>query len=279
MTSPPTGTPISKVSISKDSTGYSELLEWIVKHMPGPRLAISGEGAGSYVAGLTRAVAAAGLIVIESEQPGHIERCKDQSDPIDANSVALAASHLDADRLLRQQTEGDLDALRILLGARQDLTTTATRQSNRLRALLLSGNDTDRKIARAALTEATLVSLIRRPSPTDMTRQQAVRHAEIRRLALAVAVIGRELKASSTQLQAIVDDLAPGLTDRRGIGPISAAEAIIKLSSIDCPEIRAGTGLSHDRLPTLLISRFRRPQRLAIGVLVRWDIGDTGRTV
>jgi hypothetical protein len=32
------------------------------------------------------------------------------------------------------------------------------------------------------------------------------------------------------QLQAIVDDLAPGLTDRRGIGPIRAAKAILSVS-------------------------------------------------
>ena len=38
------------------------------------------------------------------------------------------------------------------------------------------------------------------------------------------------LKAHRTQLQAIVDELAPGLTDRPGIGLVSVAQAIVSFS-------------------------------------------------
>ena len=206
-----TGTPIATISVSKDSTSYSDVLSWLMMHAPGPRLVLSGDGAGRYVAGLARAVTAAGMTVIESEQP----------EP---------AWQLDTERLLSSQAEDDRDALRILLGARQELTTTVTRQSTRLRGLLLAGDDTDRKIARAAFTEATLIGLVRRPQPHGMSRQRFVRHAEIRRLALLLVAVGRDLKANSAQLQAIVDDLVPGLTDQRGIGPINAAQAIVSLS-------------------------------------------------
>jgi transposase len=57
-----------------------------------------------------------------------------------------------------------------------------------------------------------------------------VRQAEIRRLALALREATRALKANRTQLQAIVDELAPGLTSQRGIGPVSAAQAIVSFS-------------------------------------------------
>jgi transposase len=57
-----------------------------------------------------------------------------------------------------------------------------------------------------------------------------VRHGELRRLALALREGSRALKANRTQLAAIVADLAPGLTDRRGIGPVSAAQVIISFS-------------------------------------------------
>ena len=57
-----------------------------------------------------------------------------------------------------------------------------------------------------------------------------VRHAEIRRLALSVFAAGRALRDNTTQLQDIVDELVPGLTDRRGIGPVGAAQAIVSLS-------------------------------------------------
>lgn len=150
--------------------------------------------------------------------------------PVAAQISPQIASRDDAYRLATSRASGDRDALRILLRARQHLTSTITGQSNRLRALLLSGNDTDRKIARGALTALTLASLARRREPPDATSQRSVRHAEIRRLALAISSTGRELKANNLQLQAIVDDLAPGLTDRRGIGPISAAQAILSVS-------------------------------------------------
>jgi transposase len=38
------------------------------------------------------------------------------------------------------------------------------------------------------------------------------------------------LKVNRAQLQAIVNDLAPGLTNQRGIGPVSAAQAIVSFS-------------------------------------------------
>ena len=101
----------------------------------------------------------------------------------------------------------------ILLGARHDLTTAHTAQTNRLRALLLGGDDTDRQLSRAALSEPVLTALARRRSPRDADRAQAVRHGELRRLAVALREGDRALKANRTALQAIVEDLAPGLTD------------------------------------------------------------------
>lgn len=47
----------------------TQLLAWIPELAPGPRLVICIEGTRSYGAGLARAAAAAGLPVIECEQP------------------------------------------------------------------------------------------------------------------------------------------------------------------------------------------------------------------
>src|SRR6478672_5950066 len=117
----PNGVPIARCSIRNDSTGYAQLLAWIVDHAPGPRLAVSIEGSRSYGVGLSRALSAAGL-----QAP---------------------------------RVDGDREALRILLGARHDLTVASTAQTNRLRALLLDGDDTDRDLARGALTDAVLTDL------------------------------------------------------------------------------------------------------------------------
>jgi transposase len=141
----PTGAPIATRQVSNDSTGYAELLAWICDHAPGPRLVVAIEGTRSYGLGLARAVAAAGLLVLECERPNRkARRGKGKSDPIDAHLAVLTALRLDADRIPTPRADGDREALRILLCARQELTATGTAQTNRLRALLLTGDDTDR---------------------------------------------------------------------------------------------------------------------------------------
>src|SRR3954463_1428790 len=150
----PNGAPIATCQVSNDTAGNAELLAWIIDHAPGPRLAVSIEGTRSYGVGLARAATAAGLLVLECEQPNRkARRGKGKSDPIDVHLAVLAALRLDADRLPIPGADGDREALRILLTARQELTTTSTAQVNRLRALLLAGEDADRQLARGALTD------------------------------------------------------------------------------------------------------------------------------
>lgn len=87
-----------------------------------------------------------------------------------------------------------------------------------------------RKTRRGKLTATTLPKLARRREPRQGSREHTVRHAEIRRLALALREAAQTLKANRAQLAAIVNDLAPGLTDRYGIGPVSGAQAIVSFS-------------------------------------------------
>jgi transposase len=153
------------IARSAEST-RAEQLASIVDHAPGPRLVVSIEGTRSYGLSLARAVSAAGLHVVECEQPNRkARRGKGKSDPIDAHLTVLTALRLDADRLPRPRADSDREALRTLLSARHELTTTSTAQVNRLRALLLGGGDTDRQLARSALTEAILTGLARHRGP------------------------------------------------------------------------------------------------------------------
>src|SRR5580700_10728615 len=70
----PTGAVIATCSVPNTSSGYARLLDWARAHAPGPRLAACIEGTRSYGAGLARAAAAAGLTVIECEQPARKAR-------------------------------------------------------------------------------------------------------------------------------------------------------------------------------------------------------------
>ena len=225
------GKPIRVMRIGNDSGGFAQLLDAIAEVAPGLRVAVSVEGTRGHGAGLARALAAAGLLVIECEQPSRRQRRgKGKSDPIDAHLAVLAALRLDADRLPVPRADGDREALRILLVARQEITEACTAQSGRLRALLLAGDDTDRRAARMTLFGRALAALAGRELPVHASREQAVRQAEIGRLALALTQARRQLKDSRAQLLAIAEDIAPGLTSRYGVGPVSAAQPIVSFS-------------------------------------------------
>lgn len=88
-------------------------------------------------------------------------------------------------------------------------------------ALLLSGTDSDRQAVRGRL--------------------HAVRHAGIRRLALAILGATRQPRDNHKQIHAIVETFAPGLTSRPGICPVSAPPAIISVSDLT---FRSGSGSS-----------------------------------
>ena len=77
-----------------------------------------------------------------------------------------------------------------------------------------------------------LAAVARRREPRQASREQAVRHGEIRRLALAVLAGRHALAVNRAQLQTIVDQMAPGLTERRGIGAVTAAQAIVSFSHV-----------------------------------------------
>jgi transposase len=172
----PAGKPVAVMRIGNDSAGFTQLVAAIAEVAPGPRVVVSLEGSRSYGVGLARALTAAGLLVIECEQPSRKQRRgKGKSDPIDAHLAVLAALRLDADRLPALRADGDREALRILLTARQEITAATTAQANRLRALLLVGDDSDRQIARGALTQTILTCLAQRTLPADARRDHAIR--------------------------------------------------------------------------------------------------------
>jgi transposase len=227
----PAGRPIAVLQVSNDSAGFTRLLAAIADVVPGQRVAVCVEGTRSYGIGLARALAAAGLLVIECEQPRRKQRRgKGKSDPIDAHLAVLTALRLDTGQVPVPRADGDREALRILLVARQEIRAARNAQGGRLRALLLAGDDADRRAARRSLSKTALAALAGRELPADASREQAVRQAEITRLAVALGQARHQLKDNHAQLLAIMDDIAPGLASRFGIGPVSAAQAIVSFS-------------------------------------------------
>ena len=186
----------------------------------------------SFGVGLARAVAAAGLTVIECEQPNRkARRGKGKSDPIDAHLAVLAALRLDADRLPVPRADGDREALRILLGARHELAVATTAQTNRLRACCWAGEDTERDMARVTLDR----SCARWPWRGDgnPVRPAASRRCGTARSGAWLLLCGRGVtrwRPTGLSCRPSWTKMAPGLTERRGIGAVTAAQAIVSFS-------------------------------------------------
>lgn len=228
-----TGAVIATTTVSNDAGGFAAVLSFIAEHAPGPRVVVGLEGTRSYGVGLSRALMAAGVVVVEVEQPAKkSRRGKGKSDPIDAHLAALAVLAMDLEQLPSPRVDGDREALRILLVGRHEMTGTRTRQANALRALLRTGDDADRAFADGAWTQAKLTTITRRRGRAEETREERMRRAETRRLATAILLLTSQLADNEGDITAIVRDVAPSLLDRSGIGPVSAAQAIVSFSHV-----------------------------------------------
>jgi len=222
---------LAQLEVSNDTAGFAEAVGWIAEHAPGPRVVVGLEGTRSYGIGLSRTLQQAGLLVIEVEQPSKKDRRgKGKSDPIDAHHALLSTLRADVSRLPTPRADGPREGLRILLVARREMATHRTRMINQLHALLLTGDDRDRDAGRGAFSATTLDSLARRRGRAEDTVEQSIRRAEIRRLATAIRASGRELVANKKTLQHLVQQLAPHLLDRVGVGPVSASQALVSFS-------------------------------------------------
>lgn len=227
----PTGMRLATLTVANTDDGAAQALAWITEQSPGPRVAAAVEGSRSYGIGLARAFTAAGVLVLEIEQPRGRERRRGKSDAIDAHLAAIHALRLDVDRLPTPRADGDREALRILLGARKELGLTRRRALNQLRALLITGDDADRELNRPKqFSGKHLDGIIDRDPIHGETREQATRRAEARRLAIRIRDTTADLAVNTAQLTTIVTDLAPALLTKIGVGPVTAAQAIVSWS-------------------------------------------------
>ena len=130
------------------------------------------EGTRSFGVGLAGVVAAGGLRVIGCEQPNRkARRGKAQVRPDRRPSCGAgraAAGFRPATPYLASMVT--VRRWAILLGTRHELSVATTAQTNRLRALLLGGQDTERDLARATLTDPVLAAIAAAGTTTGQPR-------------------------------------------------------------------------------------------------------------
>ncbi|BCW72433.1 IS110 family transposase [Arthrobacter sp. NicSoilB8] len=216
-----TGQVIDTSTFPASQAGISRAISWMQRRTTGEVL-VSVEGTGSYGAGLTRALRAAGLPVCEARPPKRQDRgAIGKSDAIDARAAARAVLGTDTAALIQPRAEGARDALRVLLAARRSMDGQRTADRHALTAL---ARTTDLGIdARKPITDRQLHTIAAwRDRPTDGISTKVAR-SEARRLATAVLRHTSALETNRADLAQLVDRMAPGLQDLRGLGPVTGA--------------------------------------------------------
>ncbi len=197
-------------------------MKWIQKRSHGNLLA-AVEGTSSYGASVTAVFIGLGLDVTEvrpAAKSTHV--AKGKSDTIDAEAAARSVLGEEVDHLTQPRRTGDREALRVLLAARSLMDQQRTANRNALNAL---ARTTDLGLdARRPLTNAQLRSVaawrIGAEAPT--TSRDIIRR-EARRLAKTVLEQTKALADNNRQLEQISTQIAPGLQDLSGVGPVSSA--------------------------------------------------------
>lgn len=200
--------------------GIRRALAWIDRSAPGPLLA-AVEGTGSYGASLHAALRDAGIPVIEARPPKRVDRLHGKSDSIDAEAAARSVLGQKIESLASPRDGKTRSGLRVLLAARRGMDSQRTGDRNALTALLRSvelGVDARRPLSDRRVQEIAAW----RTHPTDDIEQDIAR-AEAIRLARSVVTLTRQLRCNLECLRKHSAALAPGLLDKPGVGPFSAA--------------------------------------------------------
>lgn len=187
------------------------------------------EGTSSYGETLTKLALASGLAVTEVKPPKTKARGGDgKTDRIDAELAALGVLRLPVNKLITPRAGSERKSLRILLAARRGMVTQQTAEKNALMALLRGcdlGID-----ARKALKPEQYQEIAGWKARSGDDQVQAIARYEAKRLASSILEANLMLVQNEVQLGALVNTLAPGLLDTRGLGPVTAAQVICSYS-------------------------------------------------
>ena len=172
------------------------------------------EGTRSHGAGLPRVLLAAGQRVVEAGRPERVgRRPGGKSDPADARRAARERS---AAAFPPPRGDGDREALRILLVAREHATTTRTAAVNVFKSLVLTAPDQLRESLRHKSTpRQTAACALRAHCPAQLIGADL--RQTLRTLAQQIRQLDKEIRANDRQLHQLVtsDAGSVGRTWRR----------------------------------------------------------------
>jgi transposase len=213
--------------------GYQELIDWLISF--GTPVVVGVEGTGAYGAGLTRALSAARLRVVEVDRPDRkTRRDQGKSDPIDAYAAARAAASGRATGTPKSRT-GDVESIRALRVARNSAIRARAKALTQLKSLIVTAPDSLRAQF-AHLDSNQLIATCGRlqpardqpapmsphakrpPRPGRLTDPAAATQRALASIAERIRHLDTELAALDDDLHSLLTPLAPTLLALMGVG-------------------------------------------------------------
>ncbi len=222
---------LGTASFPTTPVGYTQLLGWLRSF--GPIVQVGVEGTSSYGAGLTRALQAEGVLVVEVDRPNRQKRRRvGKSDTLDA--VAAARAALAGEALgLPKSKDGNVEGIRVLGVARTSSIKARTQAMNQLRSLVSTAPAEFRERLRA-LPIKQIVAVCAGLRPGSDSSVEATTKTALRVLARRVQYLDSEIAELDARRTALVEQVAPELLKAFGVGPHTAATLLVTVG--DNPE-------------------------------------------
>ena len=223
-----TGVIVDQFQSPADGAGYRDALRRVRRAGGGGRV-WAVEGTGSYGAGLTDHLHAAGERVVEVDHPHRRDPdARGKSDELDAIRAARMVIGRDRHTQPRER-RGPREALRVLMIARGGAVHTRSDAIRHLKSLLVGLPDATRQKLRGLGADRLVVECAKlRPPRND--RYSASVIASVRAIARRCLAATDEARQHERDIASWVRATCPQLLDEYGVGPISAAQLLVSWS-------------------------------------------------
>ena len=201
--------------------GYGELASWLQSW--GAVCRVGVEGTGSYGAGLTRHLAAAGVEVVEVNRPNRqTRRRRGKTDTVDAETAARAALNGDA-TAVPKSADGCVEAIRTLSVARRSAVKARTVAANQINAVAVTAPEQVKDLLRRLNTPQMIKICARWRLDAGGAPAAGAAKRALRALARRHQALTAEIDELDTELLALCEQANPALLGACGVGAETAA--------------------------------------------------------
>ncbi|MFJ3490659.1 transposase [Leifsonia aquatica] len=213
-----TGEVLATQMFRADPEGVTAALRWMMATLTGEVL-LSIEGANSYGSLLAQRAIDVGFTVCNARPPRRV-RTTPKNDQSDAAMAAWSVLGMPVAKLSQPRARGARRTLAMLISGRREMEVRSVSLRNRLNGLVRTtdfGLDTTIKLDIASIRRFTT------PEWVVGDRYEVIARQEVARLAEEYLRLRDQLVDNKNKLEALVQEIAPGLLDLFAVGPVTGS--------------------------------------------------------